>query len=111
MSMATTTPSSNTTSSKPVATQSAYTKILSKKQIKPREVELALTYDSNNNPIINQRSSVLKSKSQEPVARREVSPKKKPEPQSPARKRLYKNTEGSLEVSFSENIKPLTYSK
>jgi len=68
-----------------------------KKQIKPREVELALTYDSNNNPIINQRSSVLKSKSQEPVARREASPKKKPEPQSPARKRLYKNTEGSLE--------------
>jgi len=34
---------------KSTATESAYTKILSKKSIKPREVELALTYDNNNN--------------------------------------------------------------
>jgi len=53
----------------------------------------------------------LKSKSQEPVARREQSPKKKPEPQSPPRKRFYKNTEGSLEVSFPENIESLTHNR
>ena len=29
--------------------ESAYTKILSRKSIKTREVELALTYDNNNN--------------------------------------------------------------
>jgi len=46
MSMATTS-STTTATTKPA--ESAYTKILSKKQIKPREVELALTYDSNNN--------------------------------------------------------------
>jgi len=32
-----------------VSIESAYTKILSRKSIKPREVELALTYDNNNN--------------------------------------------------------------
>lgn len=75
-----------------ISTESAYTKILSRKSIKTREVELALTYDNNNNvrtlkknfslilllkPIIYQKSSELKSRSQEPAARRESSPKKK----------------------------------
>jgi len=65
MSMATTpTTSSNTASSKPLATESAYTKILSKKQIKPREVELALTYDSNNNVNTFQGFIILPIKSQ-----------------------------------------------